>query len=68
MGLKSLPVGVRHRAGQLDQRRQIDLVQLATVAVLIAIGQNFAAVLLVLLESPPDHLPGHWLAAAIRRS
>jgi len=61
MGLKSLPVVFGIERASWISAGMIDLFQLAMVAVLIAIGQNFAAVLLVLLIIPQITFQDIWL-------
>ncbi|WP_353292541.1 chlorophyll synthase ChlG [Synechococcus sp. M16CYN] len=61
LGLQSLPVLFGIKRASLISAGMIDLFQLAMVAVLIAIGQNFAAVLLVLLIVPQITFQDIWL-------
>ena len=61
LGLQSLPVVFGIRRASWISAGMIDLFQLAMVAVLIAIGQHFAAVLLVLLIVPQITFQDIWL-------
>ncbi len=61
LGLSSLPVVFGTRRASWISAAMIDVFQLAMVAVLIAIGQNFAAVLLVLLIVPQITFQDIWL-------
>jgi chlorophyll synthase len=61
MGLQSLPVVFGTRRASWISAAMIDGFQLAMVAVLIAIGQHFAAVLLVLLIIPQITFQDIWL-------
>ncbi len=61
LGLKSLPVVFGIERASWISAAMIDLFQLAMVAVLIAIGQRFAAVLLVLLIVPQITFQDIWL-------
>ncbi|KEF41359.1 MAG: chitin-binding protein [Cyanobium sp. CACIAM 14] len=61
LGLRSLPVVFGIERASWISAGMIDLFQLAMVAVLIAIGQNFAAVLLVLLIIPQITFQDIWL-------
>jgi chlorophyll synthase len=61
LGLKSLPVVFGIERASWISAGMIDLFQLAMVAVLIAIGQHFAAVLLVLLIVPQITFQDIWL-------
>jgi chlorophyll synthase len=61
LGLKSLPVLFGIERASWISAGMIDLFQLAMVAVLIAIGQHFAAVLLVLLIVPQITFQDIWL-------
>ena len=61
LGLQSLPVVFGIRRASWISAAMIDLFQLAMVAVLIAIGQHFAAVLLVLLIVPQITFQDIWL-------
>ena len=61
LGLQSLPVVFGITRASWISAAMIDLFQLAMVAVLIAIGQNFAAVLLVLLIVPQITFQDIWL-------
>ncbi|MCP9799666.1 chlorophyll synthase ChlG [Synechococcus sp. RedBA-s] len=61
LGLQSLPVVFGIQRASWISAAMIDLFQLAMVAVLIAIGQNFAAVLLVLLIIPQITFQDIWL-------
>jgi chlorophyll synthase len=61
MGLKSLPVVFGIGRASWISAAMIDIFQLVMVAVLIAIGQNFAAVLLVLLIVPQITFQDIWL-------
>ena len=61
LGLQSLPVVFGIQRASWISAGMIDLFQLAMVAVLIAIGQHFAAVLLVLLVVPQITFQDIWL-------
>ena len=61
MGLKSLPVVFGVQRASWISAAMIDVFQLGMVAVLIAIGQNLAAVLLVLLIIPQITFQDIWL-------
>jgi chlorophyll synthase len=61
LGLQSLPVVFGVEKASWISAAMIDLFQLAMVAVLIAIGQHFAAVLLVLLIVPQITFQDIWL-------
>lgn len=61
LGLQSLPVAFGIKTASWISAGMIDLFQLAMVAVLIAIGQHFAAVLLVLLIVPQMTFQDIWL-------
>lgn len=61
LGLNSLPVVFGIERASWISAGMIDLFQLAMVAVLIAIGQHFAAVLLVLLIVPQITFQDIWL-------
>jgi len=61
LGLQSLPVAFGIQKASWISAATIDLFQLAMVAVLIAIGQHFAAVLLVLLIVPQITFQDIWL-------
>ncbi|MFM7087296.1 MAG: chlorophyll synthase ChlG [Cyanobium sp.] len=61
LGLRSLPVVFGIEKASWISAAMIDLFQLAMVAVLIAIGQHFAAVLLVLLIVPQITFQDIWL-------
>nr|WP_221630147.1 MULTISPECIES: chlorophyll synthase ChlG [unclassified Synechococcus] len=61
LGLQSLPVVFGIQRASWISAGMIDLFQLAMVAVLIAIGQHFAAVLLVLLIIPQITFQDIWL-------
>jgi chlorophyll synthase len=61
LGLQSLPVAFGIQKASWISAAMIDLFQLAMVAVLIAIGQHFAAVLLVLLIVPQITFQDIWL-------
>ncbi|WP_216900938.1 chlorophyll synthase ChlG [Synechococcus sp. CCY 9618] len=61
LGLQSLPVVFGIERASWISAGMIDLFQLAMVAVLIAIGQHFAAVLLVLLIIPQITFQDIWL-------
>jgi len=61
LGLQSLPVAFGIERASWISAAMIDLFQLAMVAVLIAIGQHFAAVLLVLLIVPQVTFQDIWL-------
>jgi chlorophyll synthase len=61
LGLQSLPVVFGIEKASWISAGMIDLFQLAMVAVLIAIGQHFAAVLLVLLIVPQITFQDIWL-------
>ena len=61
LGLQSLPVVFGIRTASWISAGMIDVFQLAMVAVLIAIGQHFAAVLLVLLIVPQITFQDIWL-------
>ena len=61
LGLQSLPVVFGSRRASWISAAMIDVFQIAMVAVLIAIGQNFAAVLLVLLIVPQITFQDIWL-------
>ena len=61
LGLQSLPVVFGIRSASWISAAMIDLFQLAMVAVLIIIGQHFAAVLLVLLIVPQITFQDIWL-------
>jgi chlorophyll synthase len=61
LGLQSLPVVFGIRRASWISAAMIDLFQVAMVAVLIAIGQHFAAVLLVLLIVPQITFQDIWL-------
>ena len=60
-GLQSLPVAFGITSASWISAGMIELFQLAMVAVLIAIGQHFAAVLLVLLIIPQITFQDIWL-------
>jgi chlorophyll synthase len=61
LGLQSLPVVFGTERASWISAAMIDVFQVAMVAVLIAIGQNFAAVLLVLLIVPQITFQDIWL-------
>ena len=61
LGLQSLPVAFGIGPASWISAGMIDLFQLLMVAVLIAIGQHFAAVLLVLLTVPQITFQDIWL-------
>ena len=61
LGLQSLPVAFGIKTASWISAGMIDVFQLAMVAVLIAIGQHFAAVLLVLLIIPQMTFQDIWL-------
>jgi chlorophyll synthase len=61
LGLQSLPVAFGIEKASWISAAMIDLFQLAMVAVLIAIGQHFAAVVLVLLIIPQITFQDIWL-------
>ena len=61
LGLKSLPVVFGIERASWISAAMIDLFQLAMVAVLIAIGQHLAAVILVLLIVPQITFQDIWL-------
>ncbi|MBM5801311.1 MAG: chlorophyll synthase ChlG [Cyanobacteria bacterium K_DeepCast_35m_m2_023] len=61
LGLQSLPVVFGIQKASWISAAMIDLFQLAMAAVLIAIGQHFAAVLLVLLIVPQMTFQDIWL-------
>ena len=61
LGLNSLPVAFGIAKASWISAGMIDIFQLAMVAVLIAIGQHFAAVLLVLLIVPQMTFQDIWL-------
>jgi chlorophyll synthase len=61
LGLQSLPVAFGIEKASWISAGMIDVFQLAMVAVLIAIGQHFAAVLLVLLIIPQITFQDIWL-------
>ena len=61
LGLQSLPVAFGIEKASWISAGMIDVFQLAMVAVLIAIGQHFAAVLLVLLVIPQITFQDIWL-------
>ncbi len=61
LGLRSLPVAFGIERASWISAAMIDGFQLAMVAVLIAIGQHFAAVLLVLLIIPQITFQDIWL-------
>ena len=61
LGLQSLPVVFGIQRASWISAGMIDVFQLAMVAVLIAIGQHFAAVLLVLLIVPQITFQDIWL-------
>ena len=61
MGLQSLPVVFGNRRASWISAAMIDGFQLAMVAVLVVIGQNLAAVLLVLLIIPQITFQDIWL-------
>ena len=61
LGLQSLPVAFGIGPASWISAGMIDLFQLLMVAVLIAIGQHFAAVLLVLLVVPQITFQDIWL-------
>ena len=61
LGLQSLPVVFGIERASWISAGMIDVFQLAMVAVLIAIGQHFAAVLLVLLIIPQITFQDIWL-------
>ncbi|TVS02591.1 MAG: chlorophyll synthase ChlG [Cyanobium sp. PLM2.Bin73] len=61
LGLQSLPVVFGIEKASWISAGMIDIFQLAMVAVLITIGQNFAAVLLVLLIIPQITFQDIWL-------
>ncbi|QPN65578.1 chlorophyll synthase ChlG [Synechococcus sp. CBW1006] len=61
LGLQSLPVVFGVEKASWISAGMIDIFQLAMVAVLIAIGQHFAAVLLVLLVIPQITFQDIWL-------
>jgi chlorophyll synthase len=61
LGLQSLPVAFGIKRASWISAAMIDLFQLAMVAVLIAIGQNLAAVILVLLIIPQITFQDIWL-------
>jgi chlorophyll synthase len=61
LGLQSLPVAFGIEKASWISAAMIDLFQLAMVVVLVAIGQHFAAVLLVLLIVPQITFQDIWL-------
>ena len=61
LGLQSLPVVFGIKRASWISAAMIDVFQLAMVAVLIGIGQHFAAVLLVLLIVPQITFQDIWL-------
>jgi chlorophyll synthase len=61
LGLQSLPVAFGIKRASWISAAMIDLFQLAMVAVLIAIGQNLSAVILVLLIIPQITFQDIWL-------
>jgi chlorophyll synthase len=61
LGLRSLPVVFGIRRASWISAAMIDLFQLAMVAVLVAIGQNLAAVILILLIVPQITFQDIWL-------
>ncbi len=61
LGLQSLPVVFGIKKASWISAAMIDLFQILMVAVLIGIGQNFAAVLLVLLIIPQITFQDIWL-------
>ncbi len=61
LGLQSLPVAFGIKRASWISAAMIDLFQLAMVAVLIAIGQHLAAVILVLLIIPQITFQDIWL-------
>ncbi len=61
LGLQSLPVVFGIQRASWISAAMIDVFQIAMVAVLIAIGQHFAAVLLVLLIVPQITFQDIWL-------
>ena len=61
LGLQSLPVVFGIKTASWISAGMIDIFQLAMVAVLITIGQHFAAVLLVLLIVPQITFQDIWL-------
>ena len=61
LGLQSLPVVFGFRTASWISAAMIDIFQLAMVGVLIAVGQHFAAVLLVLLIVPQITFQDIWL-------
>jgi chlorophyll synthase len=61
LGLQSLPVAFGIKRASWISAAMIDLFQLAMVAVLIGIGQNLAAVILVLLIIPQITFQDIWL-------
>ena len=61
LGLQSLPVAFGIKRASWISAAMIDLFQLAMVVVLIAIGQNLAAVILVLLIIPQITFQDIWL-------
>ena len=61
LGLQSLPVAFGIQRASWISAGMIDVFQLAMVAVLIGIGQHFAAVLLVLLIIPQITFQDIWL-------
>jgi chlorophyll synthase len=61
LGLQSLPVAFGITKASWISAAMIDVFQIAMVIVLIAIGQNFAAVLLVLLIVPQITFQDIWL-------
>jgi chlorophyll synthase len=61
LGLQSLPVVFGIKRASWISAGMIDIFQLAMVGVLIAIGQHFAAVLLVLLIIPQITFQDIWL-------
>jgi chlorophyll synthase len=61
LGLQSLPVVFGTRRASWISAAMIDLFQLAMVAILIAIGENLSAVLLVLLIIPQITFQDIWL-------
>jgi len=61
LGLQSLPVAFGIKRASWISAAMIDLFQVAMVAVLIAIGQNLSAVILVLLIIPQITFQDIWL-------
>ena len=61
LGLQSLPVAFGIEKASWISAAMIDVFQLAMVVVLVAIGQHFAAVLLVLLIVPQITFQDIWL-------